>query len=679
MAAVGPAALEHAAPPAQVWAVATLDPTVVQAAEELCSYWRRLPGAPPGLRVFAPDGVADISSPRDHEAMAETVYRLALAACQGRPPPYFSLAGGRKTMSTLLQRAASVFGATQVYHVTGTQEAESRTRGPQTADLLLAGLPPEAADGIRPVALGAEEPFEGLTWSHGGARALAAADYPVTPVRTQGMVEVLSTDGPSLYAEVERRRREASRIAANFFFEVLRADRRENFRSLYRLPASEIDRLRRERLAATPEQEAADRQWLSRLPKADLHCHLGGALAPRELPQVARTVLDARSEVAAGARHAAARCLAALEGLNPRDPLDRARAREALEEGVARWPYPECGDAATAALIAGLSPEWLMALTQPGSGADPAERLRQYQAAGWLQGSSLLRTSEAIGAACRLLYRKALLDGVRYLEVRCSPANCASDRLTAAQALRAVQEGFRAARRFEGEGLEVGLLVIGTRHRDEARFRQHVELAAQAGGSRGEAGLPDVVGFDVAGDESTKAPRDLRPEFEPLFRECVKLTIHAGETEPAERVWEAVYHLNADRIGHGLSLRRYPRLLAHLRDRGTAVELCPTSNDQVVGFRDHWRQGGAVDEYPLRDYVEEGLRVCVCTDNPGISRTSWSGELLKACRLTPGGLSRWDVLGIVRAGFQAAFLPLPERAGLLQRADEEAYRAVAGA
>lgn len=359
-------ALEHAAPPAEVWAVTTLDPSVVQAAEELCSYWRRLPGVPPRLRVFAPDGVADISSPRDHEAMAETVYRLALAAREGRPRPYFSLAGGRKTMSAVLQRAASVFGATQVYHVTGTQEAERRTRGPQTADLLLAGLPPEAAEGIRPVALGSEEPFEGLEWSHGGERALAAAEYPVTAVRAQGAVEVLSTAGPSLYAEVERRRREASRIAANFFFEVLRADRRENFRSLYRLPAAEIERLRRARVGAAPEHEAADREWLSRLPKADLHCHLGGVLLPEELPQVARTVLAARSEFAAGARDTAARCLAALEGLNPRDPPDRARAREALAEGAARGSRSVPGDAATAALIAALPAEWLMALTEPG-------------------------------------------------------------------------------------------------------------------------------------------------------------------------------------------------------------------------------------------------------------------------------------------------------------------------
>jgi len=68
----------------------------------------------------------------------------------------------------------------------------------------------------------------------------------------------------------------------------------------------------------------------------------------------------------------------------------------------------------------------------------------------------------------------------------------------------------------------------------------------------------------------------------------------------------------------------------------------------------------------------------VCTDNPGISRTTWSRELLKAARLTKGGLSRWDVLALVRGGFQAAFLGLPERARLLREADQAVYDAVAG-
>lgn len=45
------------------------------------------------------------------------------------------------------------------------------------------------------------------------------------------------------------------------------------------------------------------------------------------------------------------------------------------------------------------------------------------------------------------------------------------------------------------------------------------------------------------------------------MKECVKFTIHAGENQPVENIWEAVYELNADRIGHGLTLIDKPELM----------------------------------------------------------------------------------------------------------------------
>jgi len=95
---------------------------------------------------------------------------------------------------------------------------------------------------------------------------------------------------------------------------------------------------------------------------------------------------------------------------------------------------------------------------------------------------------------------------------------------------------------------------------DETLFRNHVALAVDPS-IRGW-GSPGVVGFDVAGSESTRAPRELRDLFEEIFRQCVKIAIHAGETESAENIWEAVCHLNAERIGHGLKLWDHPELLA---------------------------------------------------------------------------------------------------------------------
>ena len=64
------------------------------------------------------------------------------------------------------------------------------------------------------------------------------------------------------------------------------------------------------------------------------------------------------------------------------------------------------------------------------------------------------------------------------------------------------------------------------------------------------------------------------------------LAAGAGEGESPENIWQAAYHLHADRIGHGLTLTANPQLAARFRDRGICLELCPSSNREVVGFAD---------------------------------------------------------------------------------------------
>ncbi len=50
------------------------------------------------------------------------------------------------------------------------------------------------------------------------------------------------------------------------------------------------------------------------------------------------------------------------------------------------------------------------------------------------------------------------------------------------------------------------------------------------------------------------------------------------------------------------------------------------------------------------------MKVTVNTDNPGISRTDFTNELHRASRLTPGGLSAWEILQLVRNSFRGAFV-----------------------
>jgi len=73
----------------------------------------------------------------------------------------------------------------------------------------------------------------------------------------------------------------------------------------------------------------------------------------------------------------------------------------------------------------------------------------------------------------------------------------------------------------------------------------------------------------------------------------------------------------------------------------------------------------------LKAYLDKGLRVTVNADNPGISRTDFTNELHRGARMTPGGLSVWDILLLIRNGFKAAFSRRPLRQKLLRRAESE--------
>jgi adenosine deaminase len=181
------------------------------------------------------------------------------------------------------------------------------------------------------------------------------------------------------------------------------------------------------------------------------------------------------------------------------------------------------------------------------------------------------------------------------------------------------------------------LIFIASRHGTMDKIKQHINLAISLAQDK-PVFKDHFSGFDLAGAESAKKPAELREDFLPLMEQCIQFTIHAGENEPVENIWQAVYHLSADRIGHGLTLKKKPDLMARFIDRKIAIELCPSSNFQIVGFQDTVL-GRPGNIYPLKHYLKAGVKVTVNTDDPGMSRTNLSLEYLKAARMTEKGLS----------------------------------------
>lgn len=646
------------APPTWLWVVTTDGPETDGPLASLREWLGRLP-APPRLRVFRALGSPEAGDEAECSLLRELILRVVLHASEKDPAVVLSLAGGRKTMSADLQAAGNVFGCRALLHVLVPTPPPEALGKPSPADLLRP-LSPDLARHVTPVVVGRGTRADFLDVSREATGPVRAAGFPLPGPDARGFVRFRPVAGEALLSrEVEERQRQASVLLGNYLQRLSAEERHENWRSLYRLRPSEIERLRRTVVDET------QRPFLLSMPKADLHHHLGGCLPVAAQQAVGRAVWEA---LAASGRAKAIDSVAHL--LEPeRDwPLGW---NAALREPALT---PEDRTARAAALLVHLDAVTLESRlygpTQPRRALRDRRDggFRLYELPGELSGSALLGHPAAVREYARQCLLGAVAHGTRYLELRGSPTKyLGGDGLGF---LRLFQGALRnAAAEGNGATCDVRFLVIADR-RQRVWIAPAVDLALRAREELGDF----VVGVDLAGDEKRGSPRNLASDFKRAFAACLAVTIHAGEGEDAANIWEAAYHLHADRIGHGLTLADKPELARRFRDRRICLELCPTSNLEVVGFRDPADPSTSGSRlYPLPKLLELGLPVTLCTDNSGTSRTDLAEEYVVASRLS-GGISLWDALAIAKQGFLAAFLPADERERLLKEADVTLFR-----
>lgn len=191
----------------------------------------------------------------------------------------------------------------------------------------------------------------------------------------------------------------------------------------------------------------------------------------------------------------------------------------------------------------------------------------------------------------------------------------------------------------------------------------------------GEAGLPaaeqtlrialderpdGLVSFGLGGPE-IGVPR---PQFKPYFDQAraagLRSVPHAGETTGPETIWDALRELGAERIGHGISAARDPRLLEHLAERQIALEVCPTSNVRT-------RAVPAIEEHPLPALVAAGVLVTINSDDPPMFGTTLEQEYAVAANLLDLGPA--GVASLARNAVTASFLSGPEQARIIAEID----------
>jgi adenosine deaminase len=264
------------------------------------------------------------------------------------------------------------------------------------------------------------------------------------------------------------------------------------------------------------------------------------------------------------------------------------------------------------------------------------------------------RSPEVIYRVTHEAVEDAAKDNIRYLELRFTPAA-----LSRAECFQlgdvmdwVCKSALNAAKEF---GLRVGLIVSVNRHESVQLAEQVVELAVD----RQDCGL---VGLDLAGNEAEFPAKPFAGIFRDAQQSGLKLTIHAGEWGGAANVRDALEVFNADRIGHGVRVIDDASTIALARERGTAFEVCVTSNYQT-GVTP------ASTKHPLIKMLEEGLNVTIGTDDPSISQITLTDEYHRICE--DMDLSQPLLKERILAAAKAAFLPDQERQKLIDEIRKE--------
>ena len=271
---------------------------------------------------------------------------------------------------------------------------------------------------------------------------------------------------------------------------------------------------------------------------------------------------------------------------------------------------------------------------------------------------AVMQTAPNLRRVAREFVEDLAADGVIYGETRWAPEQHLRHGLTEADAIEAVRDGLAegmAACRDRGHEIDVRQLLTAMRQAEPTRDIAELTLRYRRDG---------VAGFDIAGPEKGYPPSRFLESFQLLRRSSAYYTIHAGEADGCESIWEAVQVCAANRIGHGVAIIEDIQhgtlgdFAAYVRNERIPLEMCPSSNVQTGTV-------SSIAEHPIHSLDRLGFRVTVNPDNRLMSATTMTREfalLADAFDYTFADVGRLSINAA-----ESAFAPYEVRRALVQR------------
>lgn len=242
-------------------------------------------------------------------------------------------------------------------------------------------------------------------------------------------------------------------------------------------------------------------------------------------------------------------------------------------------------------------------------------------------------------------------EGVIYAEIRFAPTLHTNEGLSMDEVIKAVMAGINKANLKYG--IECRILLCALRHMSVEDAMPLIDLAKKYK-SLG------VVGLDLAGNEKD-FPVEIFTKFFNQAKELeIPFTIHAGEADGAKSVYNAI-ELGAKRIGHGVRAMEDENLLSIIKEKEIVLEFCPISNIQTNVLENF-------DNYPIKKFLEMGIKVSLNSDNRTVSNTNYDKE--RALLKEKFGFTDIDIKKLNKNAIFGAFIDMADKEKLMKKLED---------
>lgn len=252
---------------------------------------------------------------------------------------------------------------------------------------------------------------------------------------------------------------------------------------------------------------------------------------------------------------------------------------------------------------------------------------------------------EAIARITYEAVEDAASDNIEYVELRFSPEYMAFyHRLPLTDVMNGIVEGVSlAGSRFS---TTAKLIVSISRNLSAETMAMPWPTTAEIVQLALDYADRGVVGMDLSGLEADYPAQDFAEPFRVAREAGLGVTVHAGEDDGPHSVREAIEHLGARRIGHGVRIIHDPEVMRLARDEGVVLEICPTSNVLTGAVPSH-------EEHPIRRLYDFGIPITVNTDDPTVCGVTLTDEY--ALIADKHGFTYDEITGLVETARRVAF------------------------